>query len=371
MSDTAGADRGGDRRQGRQLPQQARANLFSTVLDAMTDGVMVVDDRLRLVVSNRSLRDTLLLGPNCHGMPLAGLLHDQPALVQGFESVLAGGGPRSLEIVHRSFVTRLLDILLVPLPDHEYWGHRALGVVRDVTERRDIERMQMEFIANASHELRTPTATILGWAETLVDAAPADPAKLRSMHEKIHRHAQRMHTLLGQLLDISRLDHDQWQFARDPVEIGAFLEQIAADQADQANAAGLSVSVQVAADLPTLHTDRNALAIVAANLLQNAIKYTPTGGRIELRSDAIARPRRRDVRIAVADSGIGIAQEHQARIFERFYRVDKGRTRHVGGAGLGLAIVANLVSKLGGQLELHSAVGKGSTFSVTLPAGGA
>lgn len=350
----------------RELPQQVRANLFGAVLDAMTDGVMVVDDRVRLVVSNRVLRDTLVLPPNCHGQALAALV-DHPGLVQAFGEVLAGGGPRQVEVTHKAFVTRLLDVAVVPLPDHDYWGHRALGVVRDITASRQTERAHLEFIANASHELRTPVASILGWSETLVDAPPKDPAKLRTVHDTIFRHASRLHTLLDQLLDLSQLDGERWNLATQTVDLAAVCHAQLAAQREAAEAAGLSVTVSAPEALPGVLCDRQGLDLVVGNLLQNAIKYTPTGGRVELRAEQVAQPGGRAVRLAVADSGIGIADEHQSRIFERFYRVDKGRARHVGGAGLGLAIVAGLVRRMGGTLQLHSAVGKGSTFLVTLP----
>ncbi len=357
-----------DSRGRRELPQQVKANLFGAVLDAMTDGVMVVDDRMRLVVSNRVLRDTLVLPPNCHGQALVTLV-DHPALLQAFADVLAGAGPRQVEVNHKAFVARVLDVAVVPLPDHDYWGHRALGVVRDVTERRQTERTQLEFIANASHELRTPVASILGWAETLAEAPPRDPGKLAAAHQTIYRHAQRLRTLLDQLLDVSQLDGERWDLATDAVDLSAVCHAQCLAQREAAEAAGLSVTVSVPETLPPVRCDRQGLDLVVGNLLQNAIKYTPTGGRVELRAESLAQPGTRCVRLAVADSGIGIAEEHQSRIFERFYRVDKGRARHVGGAGLGLAIVAGLVRRMGGTLQLHSAVGKGSTFLVVLPAG--
>ena len=350
----------------RSARPEARTNLFSTVLDAMTDGVMVVDDALRLVITNRALRDTLLLPPAPAGKPLRALVADAN-LLAAFERVLHGAGPQQVELVHRGLQTRLLDILVVPLPDHEYWGHRALGVVRDVTDRRELERLLMDFIANASHELRTPTTAILGWAETLVDAPPRDPAKGHEIAQTIHRHAQRMATLLEQLLDVCRLDQQRWQFDPHPVEVANLLQDAALQMAEASNAAGLSVTVHCPASVQGLVCDRHALQVVVSNLLQNAIKYTPTGGRIELRAQLQADPGPLAVRLSVVDSGIGIAAADQTRIFERFYRVDKGRTRHVGGAGLGLAIVLQLVKQLGGTLEVQSAVGKGSTFSVMVP----
>lgn len=343
--------------------KEPRANLFSTVLDAMADGVMVVDDELRVVVTNRALRDLLILPPASHGKPLLSVLQE-PQLHAAFQAVLGGAEAMRFELEHRGLANRMLDVRVVPLPDHAEWGHRVLGVLRDVTERRELDRMLVDFVANASHELRTPTAAILGYAETLVDAPPSDPATVARFHATIHRHAQRLSTLLEQLLDLTRLDGERYALQMAPLDLADVLEGVVDQQAEAARLAGLSVRLQVPQNLPRVRADRGALDIVVGNLLQNAIKYTPPGGgRVEIKARADGP---RHVRIAVVDSGIGIATEDQKRVFERFYRVDKGRSRQMGGAGLGLSIVQTLVDHLGGRLELSSRVGKGSTFSVVL-----
>jgi two-component system phosphate regulon sensor histidine kinase PhoR len=347
-------------------PPAQRANLFSTMIDAMADGMMVVDDRLRVVVTNRSLRDVLLLTPASQGQPLAALI-DEPRLVAAFAAVLDGQGASTVEFEHRGLQTRLLQVRVVPLPDHDYWGHRALGVVHDVTEHRQIEQMLRDFVANASHELRTPATAILGWSETLVDAPPTDPARLQHVHRTIHRHAERLSVLLGQLLDLHRMDGAQWRLQRSEVAVVGLLQELGEQYAEAIQQAGLSLRIDAPEDLPPLHSDRHALQTILGNLLQNAIKYTPTGGRVALQAQRELADGQACLRLSVVDSGIGLASEDQGRVFERFYRVDKGRTRQVGGAGLGLSIVQALVQQLGGRLQLDSQVGKGSTFSVWLP----
>lgn len=348
-------------------PPEQRSNLFSTMIDAMGDGMMVVDHKLRVVVTNRSLRDSLLWPTASPGTPLAQLV-DAPQWVDACATVLAGGEPRTLEVIHRGLLTRLLEVRVVPLPDHEYWGHRVLCVVRDVTERREVERMLMDFIANASHELRTPTTAILGWAETLVDAPPTDPEQLARLHATIYRHAARLSTLLGQLLDLSRLDQHQWHLQSEPVAVRALVAAISEPHQDAARQGGLQLQADIESDTLAVLADRAALEIALGNLLQNAIKYTPSGGKILVRARREPGAHSRTVRIEVIDSGIGIRAEDQPRVFERFYRVDKGRSRQVGGAGLGLSIVQSLVQQLGGRLEMHSELGKGSTFAVLVPA---
>ncbi len=343
--------------------RETKANLFSTVLDAMTDGVMVVDDKLRVVVTNRALRETVLLGPGSHGHALERAIAE-PRLHVAFRAVLQGAGPQTVAVEHHGLQDRLFDVLVVPLPDHEYWGHRALGVFRDVTEVRTAERMLRDFIANASHELRTPATALLGYAETLVDAPPKDVSVLRKFHATIYRHAQRLSTLLSQLLDLNRLDAQTWHLNPESLDLPVVLAGVVEQQAEVAVQAGLSVHLAVE---PALRAwaDRGAIEIIVGNLVQNAIKYTPPGGgRVEVRARA---ERDGGVRLSVLDSGIGISDADQHRVFERFYRVDKGRSRRMGGVGLGLSIVQGLVAQMGGRLELSSRVGKGTTFSVVLP----
>ncbi len=349
-------------------PPNPRANLFSTMIDAMGDGMMVVDDKLRVVVTNRSLRDTLVWASTSQGQPLVSLV-DAPQWVDACATVLAGGEPRTLEVVHRGLRERLLEVRVVPLPDHEYWGHRVLCVVRDVTETRAVERMLMDFIANASHELRTPTAAILGWAETLVDAPPTNPEKLAQIHATLYRHASRLKILLGQLLDLSRLDQHQWHLQSSAIDVAALLHGLLEHYRDEANGAGLTLQTELEAHLPPALADRGALEIALGNLVQNAIKYSTCGGSVTVRARRSREPNTRTLRIEVVDCGIGIPPDDQQRVFERFYRVDKGRSRQVGGAGLGLSIVQSLVQQLGGRLELHSEIGQGSTFAVILPIG--
>jgi two-component system phosphate regulon sensor histidine kinase PhoR len=356
-------DSGGHAKKHREL-RETKANLFSTVLDTMTDGVMVVDDKLRVVITNRALRETLLLAPARHGKPLRDAIAE-PGLHAAFSAVLAGDGPRTVAYTHRGFQDRVLDVLVRPLPDHEYWGHRAIGVFRDVTERQEVERLLRDFIANASHELRTPVAAILGYAETLAETPPQDPETLQRFYATLYRHAGRLSTLLGQLLDLNQLEAHTWHLHAEPVDLQSVLGAVVQQHAEAAQAAGLSIQLTVSAALQA-SVDRAALGIVLGNLLQNAIKYTPPGGgRIEIKARAERDGKR--VRIAVLDSGIGIAAVDQERVFERFYRVDQGRSRRTGGVGLGLSIVRDLVQQMGGRIELSSQVGKGSTFTLLLP----
>ncbi len=348
---------------------QAKANLFFAVLNTMTDGVMVVDDRLRVVVTNRALRELLILPPSSEGQPLARVLPDA-RLRDAFQKALDGDPSRNIELDHRGLQRRTFDVLVTALPDHEVWGHRALAVFRDVTERRALEIVLRDFIANASHELRTPVTAILGYAETLLDMPPKDLKSLKKFTEPLYRHAQRLTTLVNRLLDLSRLDARTWQLDLQPVAVEPLVQTVLEGLREPAAEAGLSVSVQVPARLPKALADAGALDIVLGNIVQNAIKYTaPGGGRIEVRARLVEAQGQHppSVAIAVIDSGIGISAEDQARVFERFYRVDPGRSRRMGGVGLGLSLVRELVLAMDGRIELTSQIGQGSRFTVLLP----
>ena len=207
-------------------------------------------------------------------------------------------------------------------------------------------------------------------AETLLDMPPKDLKSLKKFTEPLYRHAQRLTTLVNRLLDLSRLDARTWQLDLQPVAVEPLVQTVLEGLREPAAEAGLSVSVQVPARLPKALADAGALDIVLGNIVQNAIKYTaPGGGRIEVRARLVEAQGQHppSVAIAVIDSGIGISAEDQARVFERFYRVDPGRSRRMGGVGLGLSLVRELVLAMDGRIELTSQIGQGSRFTVLLP----
>jgi two-component system phosphate regulon sensor histidine kinase PhoR len=233
----------------------------------------------------------------------------------------------------------------------------------DINQLRKLERVRSEFLANVSHELRTPIFSIQGFLETLLDGAVDDPSVNREFLEKAHRHATRLNTLLNDLIDISRIESGEMKLSFRYFPVQECLQQIVDEMRPAAEKKGLTLSLisSVAPDARA-YGDRDRVRQVVVNLLDNAIKYTDSGGLIscsvEERVDSCV--------ISVSDSGYGIAPEHHSRIFERFYRVDKDRSREVGGTGLGLAIVKHIVEAHGGSIRVISAVGKGSVFTFTL-----
>jgi two-component system phosphate regulon sensor histidine kinase PhoR len=240
-------------------------------------------------------------------------------------------------------------------------GHLVAALV-DVTQLRQLESVRRDFVANASHELRTPVASIRSAVETL-QGAMDDPEAARSFLQMIARNATRLHQLVEDLLDLSRIESRELRLAPESMELGALADQMGRGFARQAQEKGIRIEVGEGREI-RVDADRRALEQVLGNLLDNAVKYCPPGSRIRVH----AAREGAYVRIHVADDGPGIAAEYLPRLFERFFRVDAGRSRELGGTGLGLAIVKHLVEAMGGQVRAESEPGRGAEFSFTLPA---
>jgi two-component system phosphate regulon sensor histidine kinase PhoR len=253
---------------------------------------------------------------------------------------------------------RVLQLHAAPLA-----GGATVVVLLDVTEARSLERMRREFVANASHELRTPVAAIQAVAETLAGSPTMSPADRARFERILLSHAQRLSRLVSDLLDLSRAEAAAPRPELRPIRLAAPLASAIAAVRERAEAKQLRIEERLPPELPPVDADDSALEQVLVNLLDNAVKYTPAGGRVQVR----AAPEHSRVRIEVEDNGVGIPAEHLPRIFERFYLVDPARSRELGGTGLGLAIVKHLVQAQGGEVGVSSTVGTGSTFWVTLP----
>jgi two-component system phosphate regulon sensor histidine kinase PhoR len=233
----------------------------------------------------------------------------------------------------------------------------------DIERLKKLERVRSEFLGNVSHELRTPIFSIQGFLETLLDGAVDDPAVNREFLEKAYAHADRLNVLLNDLIDISRIESGEMKMSFRYFPAAGFVRQMATEMTSEADRKGIRLDVAVEADEDLeIYGDRERLRQVMVNLIDNAVKYTEAGGAVTVR----VKPVRNRCAISVEDTGCGIAQEHLTRIFERFYRVDRDRSRTVGGTGLGLAIVKHIVEAHGGTITAESEVGKGSVFTFTL-----
>jgi two-component system phosphate regulon sensor histidine kinase PhoR len=338
------------------------ATTLEAVVEALSDGVWLTDEEGVVRRTNRAMDRLLPANLSASGQRPLFLLRSE-ALHQAVERACQEGQSTEVELRLESPQRRVLAVRVAPLGSQR--PGPSVAVFRDLTELRRLERVRQEFVANVSHELRTPITAILGYAETLLNGALEDRENAPQMVEIIHRQSERLSSLVDDLLELSRLEGREAAFGRTPLSVEAISQRAVEAVAPRAARKSISLDAEVPASLTALGDER-ALEQVLLNLLDNAVKYTPEGGRVRL----TARPDGDRVRLCVADSGMGIAPQHLPRLFERFYRIDPGRSRDMGGTGLGLAIVKHLVSAMGGELQVASQPGEGSEFSVLLPQGG-
>ncbi len=333
------------------------------ILASMEDGVLAVDNGGRVLVANRALCRSLGLQDPIGRPYLEAIRHRE--IAQLLEGILAGGERRAAE-VELPHLRRLFVLSGAPFPGSQGSPPGAVLTFHDATERRSVERVRRDFVANASHELRTPLTSIRGFVEALEDGALADPELARRFLGKIRTHAERMTTLVGDLLELSRIESGerlpQWQ----EVAPGQVVEEVAESLADLAERRVIRLSHEDRG-APAVVTDPERLRLILHNLVENAIKYTVEAGQVAVWAEAGPEG---SAHLEVEDNGPGIAEEHLGRIFERFYRVDKARSRELGGTGLGLAIVKHAAEGMGAQVAVASVRGQGSRFTLTLPADG-
>jgi two-component system phosphate regulon sensor histidine kinase PhoR len=325
----------------------------SALVESMVEGVIAADERGRIVTANPAARR--MLGYES-GEPLPGLpeLFRVKAAREVVDSVLEGDAiqDRELDMDDRVFLMNAR-----PLP-----SGGAVLVIHDLTEMRRLEAMRRDFVANVSHELKTPLTSISGYAETLLTDSP-DSETARRFLTTIVTNARRMQRLVDNLLDLARLEAGRWQPEREPIDIAEAAQDSWSALRDGSRAVAVEFGVEVTADAETVMADADAIRQVLTNLLDNSLRYTPRGGRITCRS----RLQGDGVAISVTDNGSGIVPEHLPRIFERFYRSDPSRSREEGGTGLGLAIVKHLVEAHGGRVSAESERGVGTTITCWFP----
>jgi two-component system phosphate regulon sensor histidine kinase PhoR len=333
--------------------------LLERVLSGMQEGVLLLDVDGRVAAFNASLREMLLLGPDIVGRSALEVVRNA-SLKDLLERSRQSGKTEWVEMELGDIKPRMLLVHAVPTAQGG-----ILAVFVDVTELRKLETVRKDFVANVSHELRTPVASIRSAAETLRGAASADPAATEKFIDIIERNAARMASLIDDLLELSRIESRKYKLTievLDPMETAGRVIELAGQQAA---AKRIKLALEPGSGGKMVNSDRRALEQVLSNLLDNAIKYSPEGSYVTVgASDSGGM-----VAVSVSDNGPGIEPQHMERLFERFYRVDKGRSKDLGGTGLGLSIVKNLVEAMGGTVEVQSTVGKGSVFRVSLPRG--
>jgi two-component system phosphate regulon sensor histidine kinase PhoR len=336
-------------------------NLSSAILGSMVEGVAVVNASERLVFANPGFAEILGLDvPPQSGRALVEVVR-QTELIEAVRRVLKGEPRVEAEIVTGTLRQRFFAATVASV--HAADASGAIIVLHDITELRKLERVRRDFVANVSHELRTPLTAIQGFSETLLAGALDDPQNRVRFLEIILEHSKRLARLTDDLLMLSKMDADRLNLEISRLSVSQFVESCVETTQRPAAEKDLRVSVNLAQCLPDIAADRRRLAEILQNLLDNAIQYTPPGGQIMVSASADSD----EVTFTVSDTGIGIPQADQPRIFERFYRVDVARSREVGGTGLGLAIAKHLVEVHGGRIWVDSEVGQGSQFHFTVP----
>lgn len=337
---------------------------LDAILTSMSDGVIAVDQVGRVLRTNRAAREMLGLGqtdPVGRSLLETVRHHEVDAAVK---AVLADGQRREKEIKLHPTAPTVYRLSVVPIISEGGRRNGAVLVLQDVTHVRQLEKLRSEFVANVSHELRTPLTSIKGFAETLLEGAAQDEALRQKFLGIIIAEANRLHRLIDDLLTLSHVENRQIELKQGAADLRQVLAKITELLAPLAQAKGIALSLGLPPELPPLRIHEDYLGQILLNLLDNAIKYTPSGGRVMVTAGVNGQ----GVEVTVADTGIGIPAEALPRLFERFYRVDKARSRELGGTGLGLAIVKHLLERHGGRISVSSRPGEGTSFTFTLPA---
>ena len=344
---------------------ESENNRLEVILESITEAILVVDRDSRVVLANKALANLFDLDPPLEGLLTAEVVR-YSAIQDALAECLAEGRRREMEVELTGAPERHLDMQVAPV----FEGNECIGAVAvlyDITRLRQLERMRRDFVANVSHELCTPLTAIKGYAEILSDGAVDDRATARRFTGIIENHADRLTHLLGDLLDLSRLESDQLEVELAPCELKPLVDT----SVGSVSQAAAQKQIAIHCDIPPsakVICDPKLIEHALINLLDNAVKYTPAGGKVHIGTRPVEGADR--LAIYVEDTGIGIPSEDLGRIFERFYRVDKGRSRDLGGTGLGLSIVRHIAEVHGEQVSVQSKLGAGTTFSFELQSRG-
>jgi two-component system phosphate regulon sensor histidine kinase PhoR len=344
----------------RDLEDQAKAER-QTLFNSMAEGVILLDRSARIQLVNQSLEKQFGLNVDVRGQTLLEAFR-RPELADLMSRLETDHGVLSCEIEVGGAEVRYLAVNAATVLDRESRPAGAILVLHDLTRIRQLENTRREFVANVSHELRTPLSLIKGYVETLLDGAMADPELSAKFLQTIERHSNRLTNLIEDLLTISRLESGQITLQMKAIPLRPFASALIGEMQARARERGTMVENQIPENLHG-RGDPDRLEQVFVNLVDNAIKYGHAHGRVIVKGRAVNG----HVELCVADDGPGIPPEARERIFERFYRIDRARSRESGGTGLGLAIVKHIIQSHGGKVWVESEAGRGAQFYFTLP----
>jgi two-component system phosphate regulon sensor histidine kinase PhoR len=342
---------------------------LKTILKGMVEGVLVVDERGRILMVNDALRTILSLSSEVvDKAPLEAIRNAE--LEEAIREAIHEGKNTAFELTFPLSGGKIVEVNVVGIsPSPEETAQEAekiegaIAVFHDISRLKELEKVRQDFVANVSHELRTPLTTIKGYTETLLDGALREEVAPQFL-QVIQKHADRLTKIVEDLLALSKIESKEFYLKRERLPLSELIDDVSGFVKEAAQKKKISISRSIVPSTLEMMGDRSYLEQVFVNLLDNAIKYTPEGGRVTI--SAIEKDQR-EIQFSIEDNGIGIPREDIPRIFERFYRVDKGRSQELGGTGLGLSIVKHLVQAHGGRVWVESQPGKGSTFYFTLP----
>ncbi len=344
----------------RQLDRQIgeRATGQKAILSAMQDALLVVDGQSRLALMNPAFQDLFGVGEDSLGVPLLESVRD-PAVEQIVGETLRQRKPSQGQLV---IGRREFEMTSVPMGTDNGTLTGAVVLFHDITELKRADEIRRDFVANVSHELRTPLSILRGYIETMIDDPKLPRSETARILEVMDQHSKRLGLLANDLLTLAQIESDRSTLELSEIDLLRFFNDLVRDWNKKFAAKNLKVVVDVDGDCPKIRADEARLREVFDNLLDNAVKYSNENGEIRLcagRHDGA-------IALSVSDSGIGIGSEDLPRIFERFYRADKARSRELGGTGLGLSIVKHIAQLHGGSVEAESVLGKGTTIRVVL-----
>jgi two-component system phosphate regulon sensor histidine kinase PhoR len=366
---------------------QSEEKKLEAVLQSMAEGVIVIDRAGNVVLCNRTAQELFGLSATheWRGKPIQAFSRHAvlPELLREVATRRPGDPPVSREIEREGSVHRQLSASAMPVYGEGATVNGYVLVFYDLTQLKRLESIRSDFVANVSHELRTPLTAIKGYAETLLNGALKEPETAARFLTIIDRHSERLSRLIDELLTLSNLELGKTELRRDPVFIAELTDEVFEVVRDKAERGGVQLRQALPDELPSVIADNDRLHQVLLNLTDNAIKYTPTGGTVTVSAQVVDGPTAKVqssdggesevvlagswLEVTVADTGCGIPAADIPRLTQRFYRVDKARSRELGGTGLGLAIVKHIVQAHGGFLQIESEINHGTTVHLFLP----
>jgi two-component system, OmpR family, phosphate regulon sensor histidine kinase PhoR len=343
--------------------QEEKAKVEAAFSSAL-DGVLILNRDGRIETQNRGMKAILgdRYGDIVGKTPLEAFRN--LGLQKALDRYGSDSMPVSQEIELGEEGPAVLDVSITPVSGYAHGEEKTMIVFHDVTRLKMLERMRVDFVANVTHEIKTPLTAIQGFVETLQEGAIEDRETAKKFLSTIARHAERLNRLVEDLLTISNIELGEMRFCFESVSLSGIVESVMNIIQVKARGKKIEIASKIPEELPQIRADRDRLSQILINVLDNAVKFTPEGGRVTLVASPAAD---REVVVRIADTGIGVPRDEVSRLGERFYRVDKTRSRELGGTGLGLSIVKHLMAAHNGRMEIESLLGRGTTVSLYFP----